>query len=122
MVVLGAGGIWLVRNWVRFGSPTAPTGLTLFGMTIWSGDPWAPTTYLSVLGDRTSDPSYPWIGRTLFFARQWLGRWYAPVSPKHSYGSSEMVTCGPILRRSRRRGAQPCGSSGPWATQRKRRC
>jgi hypothetical protein len=79
VIIFGSGAIWLVRNWVRFGSPTAPTGLVLFGMRLWSGDPWAPTTYLSVLGDRTGDPSYPWMERTLFFARQWLGRWYAPA-------------------------------------------
>ena len=34
----GAGGIWLIRNWVLFESPLAPSGLVLAGWTIFPGE------------------------------------------------------------------------------------
>ncbi len=73
VLTLGAGGIWLVRNWLRFGSPLAPAGLTLFGFTVIPGATISPTTYLSVLGDLRGNPSYRLWVRTSHFVRIWLG-------------------------------------------------
>ena len=78
-LILGAGGIWLLRNWVRFGSPIAPTGLTVFGLTVFEGDPFQPTSYLSVLGDLQKDASYDLVSRTVRFIRLWLGGWFVPA-------------------------------------------
>jgi hypothetical protein len=62
-VSLGAGGLWLVRNWMLFGSPIAPTGLSIAGVTIFPGEPFAPTTYLSVLDSLRKDPAYSLASR-----------------------------------------------------------
>lgn len=78
-LTLGAGGIWLIRNWHQFGSPIAPTGLSLFGIPIFSGEPFQPTTYLSVLGDLEKDAAYDLPRRAGRFIRVWLGEWYVPV-------------------------------------------
>jgi hypothetical protein len=76
IALLASGGIWLIRDWVLFGSPIAPQGLQLFGVTIFTGDPLGPTTYLSVFGDLAKDPHYDLAGRTRQYVRLWLGRWY----------------------------------------------
>ncbi len=73
---LASGGVWLIRNWALFGSPIAPQGLQLFGVTIFAGDTAGATTYLSVLGDLTKDPQYDLAGRTRQYTRLWLGRWF----------------------------------------------
>jgi hypothetical protein len=77
-LMLATGGIWLVRNWLMFGSPVAPTGLVLMGRTIFDGDPFGPTTYLSVLGDMEKDPQYDLGARTLRYMRLWVGGWAIP--------------------------------------------
>jgi hypothetical protein len=76
VALLASGGIWLMRNWLLFGSPIAPQGLQLFGITIFTGDALGPTTYLSVFGDLAKDPHYDLAGRTRQYVRLWLGRWY----------------------------------------------
>jgi hypothetical protein len=78
-LAFGAGGIWLLRNWVLFGSPIAPNGLTLFGLTVFPGEPIGPTTYLSVLDNLQKDPAYSLVSRAAHFAGQWLGSWYLPA-------------------------------------------
>lgn len=76
LAVVGAGGIWLVRNWWIWGSPVAPNGLTLFGITIFPGANFEATTYNSMLGDMASTATYDLWARTRHFTDQWLGRWY----------------------------------------------
>jgi hypothetical protein len=77
-LAIGAGGIWLMRNWLLFGSPIAPNGLTLFGVEVLRGQAFAPTTYLSVLGDARADPSYSVMARTAAYAGGWFGAAYLP--------------------------------------------
>ena len=74
-LMVAAGGIWLVRNWQQFGSPIAPWGLTIFGVSVFSGDSPQPTTYLSVLGDLQTDPTYDLAKRLSRFVRIWIGEW-----------------------------------------------
>jgi hypothetical protein len=80
IAALASGGVWLIRDWVLFGSPIAPQGVQLFGVTIFSGDTLGPTTYLSVFGDLARDPHYDLAGRTRLYVRLWLGRWF-PWTP-----------------------------------------
>jgi len=37
ILLIAAGGVWPIRNWLYFGSPMAPVGLHLFGLTIFRG-------------------------------------------------------------------------------------
>ena len=76
--VIGAGGIWLVRNWWVWGSPVAPNGVTVFGLTLFPGAPYEATTYLSVLGDLTDKPGYQLWDRTTHFIDVWLTPWFLP--------------------------------------------
>jgi hypothetical protein len=76
IAVIGAGGIWLVRNWWVWGSPVAPNGVTLFGFTLFPGNPYAASNYLSVLGDIAETNNYqPWT-RARHFTDVWLSSWY----------------------------------------------
>jgi hypothetical protein len=76
VLAVGAGGIWLIHNWILWGSPIAPTGLTVAGIEVFSGAAHAPTDYLSVLGDRQRNPAYPLGKRLAHYIRVWLGMWY----------------------------------------------
>jgi len=76
VLALGAGGVWLVRNWIGFGSPLAPTGVSLFGVQVFPGEPWQATSYLSVLGDLQRDPDFTLTSRTTHFVDRWLGPWF----------------------------------------------
>jgi hypothetical protein len=78
LAVLGAGGIWLVRNWWVWGSPVAPNGVTVFGLTLFPGAAYEATTYLSVLGDLKDKPGYQLWDRARHFIEVWLGPWYLP--------------------------------------------
>jgi hypothetical protein len=71
---LAGGGAWLVRNEVRFGSPVAPSGLRVMGVTIFAGETLAESAhYYSVAGDVAATPGYP-LGRKVgFFVRRWIG-------------------------------------------------
>ncbi|MBI4521651.1 MAG: hypothetical protein HY701_12495 [Gemmatimonadetes bacterium] len=79
LLAVAAGGIWLVRNWWVWGSPVVPNGLTVFGVEIFRGVPYEPTTYLSVLGDLENDPTYPLAAQTRQYLDQWLSAWYLPL-------------------------------------------
>ena len=72
---LGAGGIWLIRNWVLFGSPIAPAGLTVAGVSIFDGETFQRSKYLSVLAEMDTDSFHLWA-RTKFFVAQRFGAWY----------------------------------------------
>lgn len=75
-LLIAAGGIWQIRSWVRFGSPIAPTGLSLFGVTIFPGPPGRSTdAVVSVLADMQSTPGYDLWERFRFFTSDWVGRW-----------------------------------------------
>ncbi len=76
VAVVGAGGIWLVRNWWVWGSPVAPNGVKLVGLVLFPGATYEATTYLSVLGDLTEKPGYQLWVRTRHFIDVWLGPWY----------------------------------------------
>jgi hypothetical protein len=72
---LGAGGLWLVRNWWLFGSPLAPSGLSLLGIEIFPGVPIEPTLRDSVLRDQLK-PDYALARRLAHYTARWLGPWY----------------------------------------------
>jgi hypothetical protein len=75
-----AGGIWLVRNWVIFDSPLAPSGLSVGGLTIFPGDAYLEGGYYySVLKD-LGDSGYDLAGRSATYARRLIGRWFLPLS------------------------------------------
>ncbi len=75
-----AGGIWLVRNWLIFDSPLAPSGLSVAGLTIFPGDAYLEGGYhYSVLKD-LGDSGYDLADRTAVYARRLIGRWFLPIS------------------------------------------
>ncbi|HUR20999.1 MAG TPA: hypothetical protein VMZ90_09350 [Vicinamibacterales bacterium] len=76
--VIGAGGIWLVRNWWTWGSPIAPNSVRLFGITLFAGAPYEATMYNSVLGDLTETTNYQLWNRAKHFIDLWLSPWYLP--------------------------------------------
>lgn len=78
-LVCSAGGVWLVRNWRHYGSPIAPAGVALFGVEIFAGEAFQPSTHLSVLSDLEKDDSYDLSDRANHYARSWIGRWFAPA-------------------------------------------
>jgi hypothetical protein len=78
VVAIGAGGIWLIRNWLLFGSPLAPSGLTLGPLRIFPGEPLQNSQLLSVLFDLQAD-DYVLADRAAFYLRRWVGRWYVPA-------------------------------------------
>ncbi|HEX5217649.1 MAG TPA: hypothetical protein VFV98_19445 [Vicinamibacterales bacterium] len=75
-VCIAAGGIWLVRNWILFGSPLAPNGVKLFGVTVFDGEPVQASTHLSALADIQRDASYDLASRAAHFARLWFAPWF----------------------------------------------
>jgi len=76
LVVIGAGGIWLLRNWWVWGSPVAPNGLTVLGVTVFPGPAYEATTYNSVLGDLVETPNYRLWDRAVHYITLRLGSWY----------------------------------------------
>ncbi len=75
----GAGGIWLIRNWVIFESPLAPSGLTLAGWTIFPGEGYlAGGYYHSVLAD-LRDPTYDLAARFATYCKRLIGGWLLPA-------------------------------------------
>ncbi|HEX5069509.1 MAG TPA: hypothetical protein VFV78_04770 [Vicinamibacterales bacterium] len=78
LVAIGAGGIWLVRNWIQFGSPLAPAGLTIAGVTVFPGETFQRSSYLSVLGEMQTD-AFHLLPRARSFIDLWFGAWYLPA-------------------------------------------
>ena len=78
---LAGGGAWLVRNQVRYGSPIAPSGLQVFGVTIFPGETIAESaSYYSVAGDLARPGGYPLGARLSYFVRRWLGPVAGPTA------------------------------------------
>jgi hypothetical protein len=75
VIALGAGGVWIVRNWWLFGSPIAPSGLTLLGIEIFAGEPAGSSLRDSVLEDWMR-PGYSLTGRMAAYTSERLGSWY----------------------------------------------
>jgi hypothetical protein len=67
-----------VRNWWVWGSPVAPNGVTILGVSLFPGAPYETTTYLSVLGDLKEKPGYQLWDRARHFIDVWLGPGYLP--------------------------------------------
>ena len=81
MLGVGAGGIWLIRNWVQFGSPLAPSGVVIAGYTLFAGEPFERSRYLSVLAELETD-SFDVVGRLRHYVALWFGPWYlAALAP-----------------------------------------
>jgi hypothetical protein len=81
LAVVLPGGIWLVRNWLFFGSPLAPSGLTVAGFTVFPGDAYMEGGYYnSVLKDLRDLGGYSLASRFAFYARRLLGTWFLPIS------------------------------------------
>lgn len=78
ILFFGAGGVWLIRNWIQFGTPLAPAGLQLFGITVFDGETHQRTTYFSVLGEMQK-PGFDLVERATFFISRWLGAWFIPA-------------------------------------------
>lgn len=76
LAMLGAGGVWLLRNWWVWGSPVAPNAMNLFGVQLFSGVPYEATTYNSVLGDILDKPGYDVWTRGGHYIGVWLSSWY----------------------------------------------
>lgn len=77
-LMIGAGGAWLLRNWTLFGSPIAPSGLSIAGFAVFPGETFSRTTYLSVLGELESG-SFDLPARLQFFVARWFGSWFLPA-------------------------------------------
>jgi hypothetical protein len=79
LLLIAAGGIWPIRNWVNYGSPLAPSGLTVLGRTVFPGDTVEDNRYyLSVMRDLRDTANYNLLSRTNFFVGNLFGRWLLP--------------------------------------------
>jgi hypothetical protein len=77
LIAIGAGGIWLLRNWIQFGSPLAPAGLQVMGWTIFEGETHQGTFYFSVLGEMQTN-RFDLRARSAFWIKEWLGPVFLP--------------------------------------------
>jgi hypothetical protein len=78
---LAGGGLWLVRNAITQGSPVAPSGLKVRGVTIFKGETLEESaSYYSVAGDVAATPGYPLRRRVSFYVRQQLGPILPPIA------------------------------------------
>jgi hypothetical protein len=78
---LAGGGLWLVRNSITQGSPVAPSGLKVHGVTIFKGETLQESaSYYSVAGDMAATPGYPIRRRVAFYVRQQLGPILPPMA------------------------------------------
>ena len=65
--------------WIAHG---AGPGFTVLGHTVFAGEPWQATDYLSVVGDLQRIEHYDLARRTDHFARLWLGpSWWMALVP-----------------------------------------
>ena len=95
-----SGGIWLVRNWLSFGSPIAPSGLTVFGVQIFAGGSYTDGMYFnSVAGDTRSVAGYDVAGRFLYWLGVWCGPWFPAVGLLVAGLMADLI-CGRPLRPS----------------------
>ena len=70
---LAGGGLWLVRNEVRYGSPIAPSGLQIAGVTIFEGESFSSASaYYSVAEDVRAS-GYRLTRSASHHIRRWLG-------------------------------------------------
>lgn len=74
VVCVGAGGIWLVRNWVQFGSPVAPANLSFESLTTLIGGS-EQAANLSIAAELQTDTFRLWPTVT-YYVRQWFGTYY----------------------------------------------
>jgi hypothetical protein len=79
-LVLG-GGIWLIRNWILFDSPVAPSGFSIAGHAVFPGEPYPDGGYYySVLKDMRDLDSYRLPARFAVHAKRLIGPWFLPAS------------------------------------------
>ncbi len=80
LLAVASGGIWLIRNWWMFGSPIAPSGLSILGVQIFSGTSFeSGRFYASVLRDIRDLEGYNVVARFAHWVRTWLGAWFLPA-------------------------------------------
>jgi len=90
ILALGAGGVWLVRNWILFGSPLAPAGLDVFSLSLFRGETHQRTTYYSVLGEMER-PGFDLIAVATRYIRQWLGPAFLPTIALIAFTAGDLV-------------------------------
>ena len=77
-MALGAGGVWLIRNWIQYGSPLAPAGLSIAGVTIFPGESFQQSRHFSVLAEMEGSSFNVWSSARDYI-NQWLGPWFVPA-------------------------------------------
>ena len=98
VLMLASGGIWLIRNWLVFGSPLAPAGLRVFGVTIFPGSsPYS--DWLSIAKDMRDTPGYNLPARFLTRARTWVGTWPAYLTVGVAFLTLDVARQGIARRR-----------------------
>ena len=101
---IGAGGVWLLRNWWLFGSPIAPSGVSIAGLTIFPGASLEPTTFRSVLGDVKELEGYRLSTSIRDYAAAWFAPWFVPALVLVPLGGVDVLitrAASPGLRRAR---------------------
>ena len=104
LIAGGAGGVWLLRNWWLFGSPIAPSGVSIAGLTIFPGASLEPTTFRSVLGDVRELDGYRLSASVREYAAAWLAPWFVPALVLVPLGGIDVMlarAASPGLRRAR---------------------
>lgn len=74
VLVVTTGGIWQIVNWRNYGSPIAPLGVHIGGITVFPGPDDYLRGYVSVSRDLRQDGAL----RTWRFARRYLHDWAGP--------------------------------------------
>jgi hypothetical protein len=91
ILLIASGGIWPIRNWLYFGSPFAPAGLHLFGVTIFKGSFGYTGLAGSDVGETGSGtgPTAKFLSDFVRYilprdflarSREWVGTWPAYLS------------------------------------------
>jgi hypothetical protein len=92
LLAAGAGGVWLLRNWWLFGSPIAPSGVTIAGVTVFPGASLEPTAFRSVRGDVMGLEGYRLLTSIRGYAAAWLAPWFLPVLVLVPLGVVDLVS------------------------------
>lgn len=80
LLFVASGGIWLIRNWWLFGSPIAPSGLSILGLQVFPGSTYeSGKYYVSVLRDVRETSGYDLAARFAYWVNRWLGAWFLPA-------------------------------------------